>query len=288
MAENLFAELARRMRGSRSLHIARGLLGGVAAAFLFWIAACSAGNPNVPNGGDPTRMSESETDIAKDLWLRRNQPREALGHALDAVKLDAENVEAHHLAALLYLDLCQRSPDDCRLEEAEQHARAAVEVKHDYREAINTLGVVLIHRKKYEDAIGVLKPLTADILYQTPENAWGNLGWAYLEKGDFDSAIDALSRAVAAQPMFCVGNYRLGLAHERQGEPAQALAALDRALATEDPGCKSLQEAYFARARVHTKLGHLDDARDDLDQCIALKKSSQTGKDCLSMTRKLK
>jgi len=288
MASNLFAELARRMRGSRSLHTVRRLLGGVAATFLFWIAACSAGNPNVPSGGDPTRMSESETDIAKDLWLRRNQPREALSHALDAVKLDAENVEAHHLAALLYLDLCQRSPDDCRLEEAEQHARAAVEVKHDYREAINTLGVVLIHRKKYDDAIGVLKPLTADILYQTPENAWGNLGWAYLEKGEFDSAIDALSRAVAAQPMFCVGNYRLGLAHERQGEPAQALAALDRALATEDPGCKSLQEAYFARARVHTKLGQLDDARDDLDQCIALKKSSQTGKDCLSMTRKLK
>lgn len=285
---NLFAELARRMRVSRSLHNARVLLGGGVTAVLIGIAACSAGNPNVPSGGDPVRMSESETDIAKDLWLRRNQPREALGHALDAVELDGNNAEAMHLAALLYLDLCRRSPDDCRLEEAERHARAAVEVKRDYREAINTLGVVLIHRKKYDDAIAVLKPLTGDILYQTPENAWGNLGWAYLEKGELDAAIDALSRAVAAQPMFCVGNYRLGLAHERQGQPAQALAALNRALSTEDPGCQSLQEAYFARARVHTKLGQLDDARDDLDQCIALKKSSQTGKDCLSMTRKLK
>ena len=276
------------MRVSRFHPTACVLLRGVVTAFLFWFVACSAGNPNVPSGGDPHRMSESETDIAKDLWLRRNEPREALSHALDAVELDRENAEALHLVALLYLDLCQRSPGDCRLEEAERHARAAVEVKHDYREAINTLGVVLIHRKKYDDAIAVLKALTADILYQTPENAWGNLGWAYLEKGDYDAAIDALSRAVAAQPMFCVGNYRLGLAHERRGQPAQALAALDRALDTEDPGCQSLQEAYFARARVHTKLGQLDDAKDDLDQCIALKKSSQTGKDCLSMTRKLK
>ena len=276
------------MRVLWHFHSIRLRLGGVVTASLFLIAACNAGNPKVPTGGDPVRMSESETDIAKDLWLRRNQPREALGHALDAVDLDSENAEALHLVALLYLDLCGRSPDDCRLEEAERHARQAVEVKRDYREAINTLGVVLIHRKKFDDAILVLKPLTADILYQTPENAWGNLGWAYLEKGDFDSAIDALSRAVAAQPMFCVGNYRLGTAYERKGQPAQALAALNRALATEDPGCQSLQDAYLARARVYAKLGQLDDARDDLDQCIALKKSSRTGKDCLSMTQKLK
>lgn len=266
----------------------RAVLSAAFAASFFWVASCNAGNPKVPSGGDPSRMSESETDIAKDLWLRRNQPREALGHALDAVDLDDENVEALHLVALLYLDLCRRSPDDCRLEDAERSVRRAVDVKPDYREAINTLGVVLIHRKKYQEAVGVLKPLTADILYQTPENAWGNLGWAYLEQGQLDAAIDALSRSVAAQPMFCVGNYRLGVAFERKGQPAQALAALNRALETDDPGCLSLQEAYLVRARVHAKLGHLDDARDDLDHCVALKKSSPTGKDCLSMTQKLK
>ncbi len=253
-----------------------------------WIVSCSSPGPNVPSGGDPERMSESETDIAKDLWLRRNQPREALGHALDAVKLDDQNAEALHLVALLYLDLCRRSLDDCRLGDAERSARRAVEVKPDYREAINTLGVVLIHRKKYQDAIQVLKPLTADILYQTPENAWGNLGWAYLEKGQLELAIEALSRSVAAQPMFCVGNYRLGLAYEKKREPAQALAALNRALETEDPACQALQEAYLARARVRATLGQLDDARDDLDRCVALQKSSATGKDCLSMMQKLK
>lgn len=258
------------------------------ALALLCVAACASRGPQVPSGGDPERMSESETDIAKDLWLRRNQPREALRHALDAVELDDQNAEAQHLVALLYLDLCRRSPDDCRLEEAERHARTAVRVKADYREAINTLGVVLIHRKKYADAVGVLKPLTADILYQTPENAWGNLGWAYLEQGQLDQAIDALSRSVAAQPMFCVGNFRLGIAHERKQQPAQALAALNRALGTDDPACKALQEAYLVRARVQAKLGQLDEAKDDLDHCVALQKSSAIGKDCLSMMRKLK
>ena len=257
-------------------------------SLLLCLASCTRSGPRVPAGGDPERMSESETDIAKDLWLRQNQPREALGHALDAVELDDRNEEALHLVALLYLDLCRRSMDDCRLEEAERHARLAVQVKADYREATNTLGVILIHRKKYDQAIGVLKPLTGDILYQTPENAWGNLGWAYLEKGDLEAAIDALSRSVAAQPMFCVGNYRLGLAHERKRQPAQALAAFDRALGTDDPACQSLQEAYLARARVRARLGQVDDAKDDLDHCVSLKKSSEAGKDCLSMMQKLK
>jgi Tfp pilus assembly protein PilF len=233
-------------------------------------------------------MSESETDIAKDLWLRQNQPRDALGHVLDAIELDDLNAEAMHLAALLYLDLCRRSPNDCRLGEAERHATAAVHVKQDYREAQNTLGVVLIHREKYQAAVGVLKPLTADILYQTPENAWGNLGWAYLEQGELDPAIDALSRSVAAQPLFCVGNYRLGVAHERKRQPAQALAALDRALGTDDPRCQSLQEAYLARARVRATLGQVEDAADDLDRCVTLQKTSDAGKDCRSMMRKLK
>ncbi|HWZ88067.1 MAG TPA: tetratricopeptide repeat protein, partial [Polyangiaceae bacterium] len=153
-------------------------------------------------------MSESEYDIARDLWLRRNQAREALAHALKAVELDDSNADAAHLVALLYLDFCSRGPAECRLGEAEKHARLALTDKPDFREAKNTLAVVLIHEKRYPDAIAVLTPLTEDILYQTPENAWGNLGWAYLEQGAFDRAIDALKRSVAAQPLFCVGSYR--------------------------------------------------------------------------------
>jgi type IV pilus assembly protein PilF len=247
-----------------------------------------AGDPKAPGGRDPERMSESEYDVARDLWMRQGKPREALSHALDAAHLDEHNAEAAHLVALLYLDFCQRSPSECRLKDAESHARRAVEAKPEFREAKNTLAVVLIHQKRYPDAIAVLKPLTADILYQTPENAWGNLGWAYLEQGQTDLAVDALRRSIAAQPRFCVGNYRLGLAYERKREPAEALEALSRALDTEDPRCRSLQAAYAARARVLFRLGRGDDARSDLTRCLDLDRATQTGKECSSMLRNLK
>ena len=263
----------------------RRLLG---AAFFSLIFACSSGTSNGPGAHDPERMSESEYDIARDLWLRRNQPREALAHALKAIELDDENADAAHLVALLYLDFCSRGPAECRLPEAEKHARLAIKDKPEFREAKNTLAVVLIHEKRYADAVLVLKPLTEDILYQTPENAWGNLGWAYLEQGSFDLAIDALKRSVAAQPLFCVGSYRLGLAFEHKQEFTSALEAFTRALETDAPGCNSMQEAFGARARIRIKLGDADSARADLDHCATLSGKTDAGKECSAMLQKFK
>jgi Tfp pilus assembly protein PilF len=246
----------------------------------------------VPASGDgvkdPARMSDSEYDVARDLWLRRNAPREALDHALKAVSLNEDNADAAHLVALIYMDFCSRSTGECRLAEAEKHARLALKAKPDYREATNTLGVILIHEKRYAEAISVLKPLTEDILYQTPENAWGNLGWAQLESGATDAAVESLRRSIAAQPLFCVGLYRLGLAYERRHEDAAAAETLTRALETQAPGCNGLQDAFAARARVDLRLGNQDSARADLERCTELSGKTQTGKECSSMLQNFK
>jgi Tfp pilus assembly protein PilF len=233
-------------------------------------------------------MSVSEYDLARDAWLRQSQPREALAHAIKASELDPDNADALHLVALLYLDFCRRTPNECRLAEAERYARAALDERSDYREAQNTLGVILIHRKRAIEAITTLKPLAEDMLYQTPEMAWGNLGWAYLEAGQIDLAIDALRRSVAAQPLFCVGHFRLGLAHERKGQFRLALQALDRALDSTEPRCARLQAAHAARARVHLRLGEHAAAAADIDRCVQLDKTSKDARDCEAMRRKLK
>jgi len=263
---------------------------GSRLAFVLFFASCVAcsGSSNGPQAQDASRQSESEYDIARDLWLRRGQTRDALEHALKAAELDDENADAAHLVALLYLDFCSQSRDDCRLPEAERHARRAIKLRPDFREARNTLAVVLIHERKFAAAVDVLRPLTEDILYQTPENAWGNLGWAYLELGELDKAIDALRRSIAAQPQFCVGNYRLGLAHERKGELGAALTAYTRALETEAPGCTSLQDAWAGRARVSVRAGDMDSARADLGRCLKLSETTSAGKECRSMLSKLK
>lgn len=241
-----------------------------------------------PGARDPIRLAETEYDLARDLWLQRGQLREALEHALKATELDPDNAEAHHLSALLYLDFCARSPSECRLGEAEKHARKAISLRSDLREAKNTLGVILINARRGREAIEVLRPLSEDILYSTPEKAWGNLGLAYLDTGDVDRAIDALRRSLAAQPLFCVGSYRLGLAYEKKGDLRAASEALTRALETEAPECSRLQDALAARARVHGRLDQVDEQKVDLRRCVELSPSSVTGKNCRSILDKLK
>jgi len=250
--------------------------------------ACGARQANGPNGQDPARMAEAEYDLARDAWLRRGELRTALGHALKAIELDDQNADAEHLAALLYLDFCAKSALDCRLPEAEKHARRALVLSPALREARNTLGVILIHEHRPKEAVDTLRPLCDDILYQTPEKAWGNLGWAYLELGDTERAVDALRRSIAAQPLFCVGSYRLGLAYEKQGQLQSALDSLTRALETAAPECSQLQDAVAARAEVHTRLGQAAEAKADLTRCVELSGTTPTGKNCRSMLEKLK
>ncbi|MGZ5970476.1 MAG: tetratricopeptide repeat protein [Polyangiales bacterium] len=245
------------------------------------LSACAprtSANNGVPNGADPEKVSRAEYDLASDDW-KHGRLRGAMEHALKASAADEGHAEAHHFVAILYMALCQ-TEGDCRWEEAEKYARKAVAADAEFRPARHTLGVILIQEKKYDEAIGVLRPLAEDILYKTPELAWYDLGGAYLEKGDADQAIDALSKAIALKPTFCWANFRLGLAFEKKGLWEKAEDELTRAVEPEEPQCKNLQDAYQARARVRAKVGKKDLAKQDLQVCTNLSPATPAGRSC--------
>lgn len=241
---------------------------------------CGAGRSQI-GAQSADQQSVAEYDLGRDSF-QNGRLREALDHVEKALKLDDENADAAHLGAIVLLGFCSHDErsSDCRYPDAERYARRAVAANAELRDARNTLGVILVHEKKLDEAIATLKPLANDILYNSPEKAWGNLGLAYLERGNADEAIDALGRAVAAQPLFCVGQYRLGLAFEKKGELSAARDAFTKALETDHPDCHRLQEAYDARARVGGKLGQRDEARADLERCRDIASSTPVGKRC--------
>ncbi len=270
-----------RYVGLRAVHVA-----WLFAMTLPLVMACSPASGQRPGAKDPEVQAVAEYDLARDLYARGNA-RAALKHALKAVELDDENADAAHFVALMYLHFCAVSEVECKLSEAERHARLALEI-NDLREAKNTLGTVLIEQKRYDEALQVLEPLTNDILYPTPETAWGNLGWAYLKKGDTDKAIEFLSRALALQPEFCVGGYRLALAYEKKKDYEAALEAVTRALNTDRPECHNLQDGYRARARIEMMLGDRDAARNDLIRCRDLDDETTCGRECTTTLARLK
>ncbi len=192
--------------------------------------------------------------MARDLFMRAHDPRAALVHAQKAIELNDQNAEAYHFASLVYLSFCAKSQLECRLPEAERAARRAVELKPDFRDAKNTLGNILINEKRYDEAVA----------------------------GKPEEAIAALRRSVSAEPKFCVGNYHLGLAYEKKGDLNAAREALSRAVETDNPECKSLQDAFEARARVYSKSKNCDLAKGDLEKCKEISADSQTGQRCVA------
>lgn len=250
----------------------------LASLVSFGSLACGAAQEG---GQGSEQRSVAEYDLARDAF-QNGRFREALAHVERALEHDEDNAEAAHFGALVLLTFCSADvrSSDCRFDEAERMARRALEAQPELRDAKNTLGVILVHQGRYDEAIAVLRPLAEDILYASPEKSWGNLGWAYLQKGDNDLAIDALRRATAAQPLFCVGHYRLGLAYEKRGELPLAREAFTRAVEIDAPECKRLQEAFDARARVSVKLGLRDEARADLERCRDLAATTPVGQRC--------
>jgi len=242
------------------------------------LAGCLGGGSD---SGPADARSVAEYDVARDLFSK-GQFRESLVKVEEALEFDSTNADAAYLGSVIMLAFCARdaASTDCRFNEAERYAKKAIEANADMRDAKNTLGVILVHEKRYDEAIAVLKPLAEDIFYGAPQNSWGNLGWAYLEKGEADLAIDALRRSVAAQPAFCVGHYRLGLAFEKKGEMQAAREALSRAIEVDRPECRGLQDAWEARARVASKQGAADDARSDYQHCEEIAPNTPLGRKC--------
>jgi type IV pilus assembly protein PilF len=249
----------------------------VALAALSWSTGCAFGGP----GPEDVKISQAEYGLANDAF-QRGQYRQALDHVEKAIDRDDANADAAYLGGMIMLVFCaqdETSPD-CRYERAEHYLRAALAADPEMRDAKNALGVVLVHQGRQGEAIEVLEPLSKDMLYRSPEKAWGNLGWALLEADRIDEAIPALKRAVAAQPLFCVGHYRLGLAYEKKGEFAAARQAFTRAVSTEGGQCERLQAAFWGRARVESKLGRQAAVRKDLEKCRDIAAITPIGKKC--------
>jgi Tfp pilus assembly protein PilF len=243
------------------------------------LTACASTRQGAKN---PERQSQFEYDIAVETF-NKGDPRAALDHCLKAVELDEENVKALYFTSAIYASFCHtprgfESPD-CQLDSAEKYARLAIKADPTFRDARNLLGQVLINEKKYAEAIAYLEPLTKDPSYIDSYKAWGNLGWAQVLAGHVDQGIVSLKNSIT-EPRFCVGHYRLGIAYEKKGDLAQAEASFTNAVEVEHPACKSLQDAWEARARIRQRLGKSAEACADYGRCREIAADTPTGGAC--------
>jgi len=249
------------------------------------VAGCSpTGAGNGISAQSPERQSETEYDLARDLYTR-GQNREALEHVRKAIELNGDNAKALYFEAAIYLSFCagDQGPaaPDCKMAEAEKAAKAAVKADDTFRDAKNLLGQIYNNEKKFRDAILVLEPLTRDPAYTESYLAWGNLGEAQIGDGSVDAGITSLKNSVALQPKFCVGYHRLGKTYlDKKNDLTAAEKSFSDGLAVESPECQALQDSWEGRGRARAKLGRDADAKKDFERCRELSKETATGKQC--------
>jgi type IV pilus assembly protein PilF len=224
--------------------------------------------------------AQKEYELSVGLMGEQNIAA-AFEHLFKSIELDPKNPEARLLLGNLYL-LREEFP---KAEEELRKARSLAEKDDNYGEPFiaevdNSLGVVLVHEKRYDDAIKTLRDSATNIVNRNPHLAWGNLGWAYFEKGQYKDAVDALTQAVRHQSRFCLGFYRLGQTFVALRDFERAEDALTRCLEVPDEQCKNLQSAWHLRGEARAQLGQRQDAIADFERCVELSAESDAGRTC--------
>ncbi|MET0342723.1 MAG: tetratricopeptide repeat protein [Polyangiales bacterium] len=247
------------------------------ACWLFVLNVLSACGPV---SSERATRAQKEYELSVGLLGEQNIPA-AFEHLFKARDLDPNNPEPHQLLGNLYL----LRGDFDKSEQELRTAKRLAEPNPSYgapfvAEVENSLGVVLVHRQRYDDAIAILRESAANLLNRSPHLAWGNLGWAYYEKGQYTDAVVALTQAIRHQKRFCLGHYRLGQSYLALREFERAEEALTHCVEVADEGCQNLQAAWHLRGEARAHLGRRHDAVGDFERCVELSAGTATGRAC--------
>ncbi|HOA12646.1 MAG TPA: tetratricopeptide repeat protein [Myxococcota bacterium] len=189
----------------------------------------------------------------------------------DSLKLDPSNAEARFLQGIMNMGLRD-------FEGAEREFRMALQFKPDLREARNNLGLVLIELHNPTEAITTLEPLLQDPLYPTPYLAHANIGRAFMEMGDLESARKAYDMAVFLNPKFCLGYLNLGHVFLKKHMVRDAQENYEKVTRF----CPDFGESYYHLGVIHQKAGRTTEAMEAFEKCASLLKDSPTGKRCMA------
>lgn len=118
-------------------------------------------------------------------------------------------------------------------DKAIEEYKTAISLKPYFPNAINNLGVAYLAAGEVDNAIETLTPLTQNFAYASPHLPNFLLGQAYFQKHNYPEAINHLKEATLLQPNFSYAHHWLGKVLMADGQTAQAIEALEKAISIE-------------------------------------------------------
>lgn len=241
--------------------------------------------------GPATEANQQGARIHHDIGINsldRGDMRGALSELLIAVDLDPQNPQVHQALGLVFHAMGHS-------DDALEHYKKALELKPGYSEAHNNLGILLIDLGRYDEAIDHFKKALADILYQTPSLAEGNMGWAWYKKGDVEKARMHLRNAVAQNARFCRGYLwlaRIGVDRSDGPDVVANGRRFEKHCMNDAAVAKTLPAEYVREMQYYLGVGYLkqgdrESARKAFAACGVVDAAGEFAPKCVSSMRSL-
>jgi cellulose synthase operon protein C len=200
-----------------------GLLGGVQMAMKDYAAAEQSFSQAV----DLNQNSVDAILALTSVELARGSVDQAVASYRRAIEKNPRDQRP-------YLLLGSLEESQSKWTDAQQHYQMALAVQPDNPAAANNLAYLLLdHGGNVDVALSLAQ--TARRGLPNLANTADTLGWAYIKKGVYGLAVGVLQEAVNTAPANPTYHYHLGLAYQKNNDPAHAKAQFDRALQLSPP-----------------------------------------------------
>jgi len=150
----------------------------------------------------------------------------------DPMTLWTRGVQVAPGSPFAYNNLAEAQIQAGFVEEAVVSFMIATELKPDYADGYNNLGVSYLMQGEYQEGIRWLN--RARELFEAEADpsladVYCNLGYAHQTLGEDSIALEMFSRTLRMQPGYAKAHYYIGMIFERQGRSGEALGALREA-----------------------------------------------------------
>jgi tetratricopeptide (TPR) repeat protein len=169
-----------------------------------------------------------------DALLKLGQVQAAEGSVSQALATYQQSIKDHPREIAFYILAGEMYESQSNWDQAKTMYQKALEIQSDNPLASNNLAYVMLQQGGNVD-VALAMAQTARRGMPDSANAADTLGWAYFQKGVYQSAIDMFQeslrlnekRGASDDPIV---HYHLGLAYQKANQPAQARQQLERAL----------------------------------------------------------
>jgi len=193
---------------------------------------------------------------------------EALKSAHQAEECKPDDPELYYVIGLIYFkrDKTYESIDAFR---------KSLDIDPSYTRSMMALGAVYLSLQRYDEAVEQFERAADDDFFERPWEAYNNLGWTYMQKGNLAMAEVNLERALKQNPNYCPAYTNLGELHARKDRTREAIQSYRKAISL-CPG--SYARPHFLLGIEYGKVGVYDKACRELAAAASINNSEEAEK----------